>query len=87
MKNFFCKNKSSMDKMQQLNRGHQEALMKLKTLESVPAAEQEESGQLLDYVQELQRLLNQEFRRKTAVLQEGIAQKKSDYFREKQAFE
>ncbi|OBS67111.1 hypothetical protein A6R68_04343, partial [Neotoma lepida] len=67
-------NKSCMDKMQQLNCVHQEALMKLGKLNSVPAEEQEEFRQLLDNLQELQHLLNQEFRQNTTVLQKGIAQ-------------
>nr|XP_021510427.1 kinetochore protein Nuf2 [Meriones unguiculatus] len=75
---FLLQNKSSMDKMQQLNSAHQEALMKLEKLNSVPVEEQEEFKQLMDDIQELQHLLNQEFRQKTTLLQEGNAQKKSD---------
>ncbi|EGW06161.1 kinetochore protein Nuf2 [Cricetulus griseus] len=75
---FLLQNKSPMDKMQQLNSAHQEALMKLEKLDSVPVEEQEEFKQLMDDIQELQHLLNQEFRQKTTVLQEGNAQKKSD---------
>ncbi|XP_059136852.1 kinetochore protein Nuf2 [Peromyscus eremicus] len=74
---FLLENKSSADKMQQLRSVHQEASMKLEKLESVPVEEQEEFRQLMDDIQELQHLLNHEFRQKTAVLQEGIAQKKS----------
>ncbi|KAL1769769.1 kinetochore protein Nuf2 [Sigmodon hispidus] len=68
--------KSSLDKMQQLNSVHQEALMKLEKLNSVPVEEQEEFKQLMDEIQELQHLLNQDFRQKTTVQLEGIAQKK-----------
>ncbi|XP_051003767.1 kinetochore protein Nuf2 [Acomys russatus] len=75
---FLLQNKSSMDKMQQLNSAHQEALMKLERLDSVPVEEQEEFKQVMDDIQELQHLLNQEFRQKTTLLQEGNAQKKSD---------
>ncbi|CAO2637635.1 Kinetochore protein Nuf2 [Lemmus lemmus] len=75
---FLLQNKSSMDKMQQLNSVNQEAMMKLEKLNSVPVEEQEEFKQYMDDIQELQYLLNQEFRQKTTVLQEGHAQKKSD---------
>lgn len=75
---FLLQNKSSMDKMQQLNNVNQEAMMKLEKLNSVPVEEQEEFKQYMDDIQELQYLLNQEFRQKTTVLQEGHAQKKSD---------
>ncbi|KAJ8797618.1 hypothetical protein J1605_017218 [Eschrichtius robustus] len=70
--------KSSVDKMQQLNTAHQEAIMKLERLDSVPVEEQAEFKQLSDDIQELQQSLNQEFRQKTIVLQEGNSQKKSD---------
>lgn len=75
---FLWQYKSSVDKMQQLNTAHQEALMKLERLDSVPVEEQEEFKQLTDDIQELQQSLNQEFRQKTLVLQEGNSQKKSD---------
>uniref|UniRef100_A0A8C3VSA2 Kinetochore protein NUF2 n=1 Tax=Catagonus wagneri TaxID=51154 RepID=A0A8C3VSA2_9CETA len=75
---FLWQYKSSVDKMQQLNTAHQEALMKLERLDSVPVEEQAEFKQLSDDIQELQQSLNQEFRQKTIVLQEGNSQKKSD---------
>uniref|UniRef100_A0A5F5Q1H8 Kinetochore protein NUF2 n=1 Tax=Equus caballus TaxID=9796 RepID=A0A5F5Q1H8_HORSE len=75
---FLWQYKSSLDKMQQLNIAHQEALMKLERLDSVPVEEQAEFKQLSDDIQELQQSLNQEFRQKTIVLQEGNSQKKSD---------
>lgn len=75
---FLWQYKSSVDKMQQLNTAHQEALMKLERLDSVPVEEQEEFKQLTDDIQELQQSLNQEFRQKTIVLQEGNSQKKSE---------
>ncbi|XP_008585391.1 PREDICTED: kinetochore protein Nuf2 [Galeopterus variegatus] len=75
---FLWQYKSSADKMQQLNTAHQEALMKLERLDSVPVEEQEEFKQLSDDIRELQQLLNQEFRQKSIVLQEGHSQKKSD---------
>ncbi|EPQ16602.1 Kinetochore protein Nuf2 [Myotis brandtii] len=75
---FLWQYKSSVDKMQQLNVAHQEALMKLEKLDSVPAEEQAEFQQLSDEIQELQQLLNQDFRQKTVLLQERNAQKKSD---------
>ncbi|XP_039695748.1 kinetochore protein Nuf2 [Pteropus medius] len=75
---FLWQYKSSVDKMQQLNAAHQEALMKLERLDSVPAGEQAEFQQLSQEIQELQRLLNQDFRQKTILLQERNAQKKSD---------
>ncbi|XP_034369199.1 kinetochore protein Nuf2 [Arvicanthis niloticus] len=75
---FLLQNKSSMDKMQQLSNAHQEALMKLEKLNSVPVEEQEEFKQLMDDIQELQHLLNQDFRQKTTLLQEGYAKMKSD---------
>ncbi|XP_004706824.1 kinetochore protein Nuf2 [Echinops telfairi] len=74
---FLWQYKSSVDKMQQLNTAHQEALMKLEKLDSVPVEEQEEFKQLSDDIQELQQLMNQ-FHQKTVVLQEGNSQKKSD---------
>lgn len=52
--------------------------MKLERLDSVPVEEQAEFKQLSDDIQELQQSLNQEFRQKTIVLQEGNSQKKSD---------
>uniref|UniRef100_A0A8C6AQX8 Kinetochore protein NUF2 n=1 Tax=Monodon monoceros TaxID=40151 RepID=A0A8C6AQX8_MONMO len=75
---FLWQYKSSVDKMQQLNTAHQEAIMKLERLDSVPVEEQAEFKQLSDDIQELQQSLNQEFRQKTIVLQEGNSQKKSD---------
>uniref|UniRef100_A0A8C0CU34 Kinetochore protein NUF2 n=1 Tax=Balaenoptera musculus TaxID=9771 RepID=A0A8C0CU34_BALMU len=75
---FLWQYKSSVDKMQQLNTAHQEAIMKLERLDSVPVEEQAEFKQLSDDIQELQQSLNQEFRQKTLVLQEGNSQKKSD---------
>ncbi|KAF6293375.1 NUF2 component of NDC80 kinetochore complex [Rhinolophus ferrumequinum] len=75
---FVWQYKSSMDKMQQLNAAHQEALMKLERLDSVPVEEQAEFKQLSDEIQELQQLLNQDFRQKTVLLQDKNAQKKSD---------
>lgn len=75
---FVWQYKSSMDKMQQLNTAHQEALMKLERLDSVPAEEQAEFKQLSDEIQELQQLLNQDFRQKTVLLQDKNAQKKAD---------
>ncbi|XP_040859128.1 kinetochore protein Nuf2 [Ochotona curzoniae] len=75
---FLWQYKSSVDKMHQLNTAHQEALLKLERLDSVPVEEQEEFKQLTDDIQELQQSLNQDFRQKTIVLQEGNSQKKSD---------
>lgn len=75
---FLLQSKSSMDKMQQLSNAHQEALMKLEKLNLVPVEEQEEFKQLMDDIQELQHLLNQDFRQKTVLLQEGYAKMKSD---------
>uniref|UniRef100_A0A8C5V136 Kinetochore protein NUF2 n=1 Tax=Microcebus murinus TaxID=30608 RepID=A0A8C5V136_MICMU len=75
---FLWQYKSSVDKMQQLNVAHQEALMKLERLDSVPVEEQEEFKQLSDAIQELQQSLNQDFHQKTVVLQEGNSQKKSN---------
>ncbi|XP_008846443.1 kinetochore protein Nuf2 [Nannospalax galili] len=75
---FLLQNKSSVDKMQQLNTAHQEALMKIERLDSVPVEEQEEFKQLMDDIQDLQQLLSQEFRQKTIVLQDGNTQKKTD---------
>uniref|UniRef100_A0A2R8M9H0 Kinetochore protein NUF2 n=1 Tax=Callithrix jacchus TaxID=9483 RepID=A0A2R8M9H0_CALJA len=75
---FLWQYKSSADKMQQLNAAHQEALMKLERLDSVPVEEQEEFKQLSDDIQELQQSLNQDFHQKTIVLQEGNSQKKSN---------
>ncbi|XP_052056354.1 kinetochore protein Nuf2 [Apodemus sylvaticus] len=75
---FLLQSKSSMDKMQQLSNAHQEALMKLEKLNLVPVEEQEEFKQLMDDIQELQHLLNQDFRQKTMLLQEGYAKMKSD---------
>uniref|UniRef100_A0A7N5K5Q2 Kinetochore protein NUF2 n=1 Tax=Ailuropoda melanoleuca TaxID=9646 RepID=A0A7N5K5Q2_AILME len=75
---FLWQYKSSLDKMHQLNTAHQEALMKLERLDSVPVEEQAEFKQLSDEIQELQQSLNQEFRQKTIVLQDGNSQKKSD---------
>ncbi|MBZ3874121.1 Kinetochore protein Nuf2 [Sciurus carolinensis] len=63
--------------MQQLSIAHQEALLKVESLNSVPVEEQEEFKQLTDDIQELQQSLNQEFRQKTIVLQEGNSHKKS----------
>ncbi|KAM5294320.1 kinetochore protein Nuf2 isoform 2-T2 [Glossophaga mutica] len=74
---FLWQYKSSLDKMQQLNAAHQEALTKLEKLDSVPAEEQAEFQQLSDEIQELQQLLNQDFRQKTTLLQERNAQKKA----------
>uniref|UniRef100_A0A8C9PJJ3 Kinetochore protein NUF2 n=1 Tax=Spermophilus dauricus TaxID=99837 RepID=A0A8C9PJJ3_SPEDA len=75
---FLWQYKSSVDKMQQLSIAHQEALLKMERLDSVPVEEQEEFKQLTDDIQELQQSLNQEFRQKTIVLQEGSSHKKSD---------
>ncbi|XP_055993759.1 kinetochore protein Nuf2 [Sorex fumeus] len=75
---FLWQYKSSMDKMTQLESAHQEALQRLDRLDSVPADEQAEFQQLSDDIQALQRTLSQDFRQKTAVLQEANAQKKSD---------
>ncbi|XP_066111188.1 kinetochore protein Nuf2 isoform X1 [Saccopteryx bilineata] len=75
---FFCQYKSSVDRMQQLNTAHQEALLRLEKLDSVPAEEQAEFQQLSGEIQELQQLLNQDFRQKTVSLQDRNAQKKSD---------
>ncbi|KAM7054714.1 kinetochore protein Nuf2 isoform 3-T3 [Molossus nigricans] len=75
---FLWQHKSSVDKLQQLNAAHQEALMKLEKLDSVPAEEQAEFKQLSDEIQELQQLLNQDFRQKTTSLQDRNAQKKAD---------
>uniref|UniRef100_A0A2K5DDG7 Kinetochore protein NUF2 n=1 Tax=Aotus nancymaae TaxID=37293 RepID=A0A2K5DDG7_AOTNA len=75
---FLRQYKSSADDMQQLNAAHQEALMKLERLDSVPVEEQEEFKQLSDDIQELQQSLNQDFHQKTTVLQEGNSQKKSN---------
>uniref|UniRef100_A0A8C8YSQ3 Kinetochore protein NUF2 n=1 Tax=Prolemur simus TaxID=1328070 RepID=A0A8C8YSQ3_PROSS len=75
---FLWQYKSSADKVQQLNVAHQEALMKLERLDSVPVEEQEEFKQLSDAIQELQQSLNQDFHQKTIVLQEGNSQKKSN---------
>lgn len=61
---FLWQYKSSLDKMHQLNTAHQEALMKLERLDSVPVEEQAEFKQLSDDIQELQQSLNQEFRQK-----------------------
>lgn len=76
---FFLQNKSSVDKIQQLSNAHQEALMKLEKLNSVPVEEQEEFKQLKDDIQELQHLLNQDFRQKTTLLQERYTKMKSDF--------
>ncbi|XP_021021105.1 kinetochore protein Nuf2 [Mus caroli] len=75
---FLLQNKSSMVRMQQLSNVHQEALMKLEKLNTVPAEEQEEFKQFMDDIQELQHLLNEEFRQKTTLLQEEYAKMKSD---------
>ncbi|XP_053463774.1 kinetochore protein Nuf2 [Nycticebus coucang] len=75
---FLWQYKSSADKMQQLNAAHQEGLMKLERLDSVPVEEQEEFKQLSDAIQELQQSLNQDFHQKTIVLQEGNSQKKAN---------
>ncbi|XP_036129356.1 kinetochore protein Nuf2 isoform X3 [Molossus molossus] len=75
---YLWQHKSSVDKLQQLNAAHQEALMKLEKLDSVPAEEQAEFKQLSDEIQELQQLLNQDFRQKTTSLQDRNAQKKAD---------
>ncbi|XP_021054504.1 kinetochore protein Nuf2 [Mus pahari] len=75
---FLLQNKSPMDRMQQLSNAHQEDLMKLEKLNSVPVEEQEEFKQFMDDIQELQHLLNQEFRQKTTLLQEEYAKIKSD---------
>ncbi|XP_045694522.1 kinetochore protein Nuf2 [Phyllostomus hastatus] len=75
---FLWQYKSSVDKMQQLNTAHQEALARLEKLDSVPAEEQAEFQQLSEEIQELQQLLNQDFRQKTTLLQERNAQKKAD---------
>lgn len=64
--------------MQQLSNVHQEALMKLEKLNTVPAEEREEFKQFMDDIQELQHLLNEEFRQKTTLLQEEYAKMKSD---------
>ncbi|KAF6075046.1 hypothetical protein HJG60_009444 [Phyllostomus discolor] len=64
--------------MQQLNTAHQEALARLEKLDSVPAEEQAEFQQLSEEIQELQQLLNQDFRQKTTLLQERNAQKKAE---------
>ncbi|XP_047377015.1 kinetochore protein Nuf2 isoform X2 [Sciurus carolinensis] len=74
---FLWQYKSSVDRMQQLSIAHQEALLKVESLNSVPVEEQEEFKQLTDDIQELQQSLNQEFRQKTIVLQEGNSHKKS----------
>uniref|UniRef100_A0A8I6B362 Kinetochore protein NUF2 n=1 Tax=Rattus norvegicus TaxID=10116 RepID=A0A8I6B362_RAT len=76
---FLLQNKSSVDKIQQLSNAHQEALMKLEKLNSVPVEEQEEFKQLKDDIQELQHLLNQDFRQKTTLLQERYTKMKSDF--------
>uniref|UniRef100_A0A2K6G100 NUF2 component of NDC80 kinetochore complex n=1 Tax=Propithecus coquereli TaxID=379532 RepID=A0A2K6G100_PROCO len=73
-----CYKSKTLYKMQQLNVAHQEALMKLERLDSVPVEEQEEFKQLSDAIQELQQSLNQDFHQKTTVLQEGNSQKKSN---------
>ncbi|GAB1285668.1 Kinetochore protein Nuf2 [Apodemus speciosus] len=83
---FLLHSKSSMDKMQQLSNAHQEALMKLEKLNLVPVEEQEEFKQLMDDIQELQHLLNQDFRQKTDAAAGGICKNEIRYFRENQAF-
>ncbi|KAF6075354.1 NUF2 component of NDC80 kinetochore complex [Phyllostomus discolor] len=75
---FLWQYKSSVDRMQQLNTAHQEALARLEKLDSVPAEEQAEFQQLSEEIQELQQLLNQDFRQKTTLLQERNAQKKAE---------
>ncbi|XP_008683932.1 kinetochore protein Nuf2 isoform X2 [Ursus maritimus] len=69
---FLWQYKSSLDKMHQLNTAHQEALMKLERLDSVPVEEQAEFKQLSDEIQELQQSLNQEFRQKTNELKLSV---------------
>uniref|UniRef100_A0A8C6ZF30 NUF2 component of NDC80 kinetochore complex n=1 Tax=Nothoprocta perdicaria TaxID=30464 RepID=A0A8C6ZF30_NOTPE len=69
--------KSAMEKLQQLETANQEAAAKLEKLNTVPVEQQAEFRQLSDDIQELQQLLNNDYRRKTG-LQEVISQKKSD---------
>ncbi|XP_007537185.1 kinetochore protein Nuf2 isoform X1 [Erinaceus europaeus] len=75
---YFWQSKSYVDKLQQLETAHQEALMKLKRLDSIPADKEAEFKQLFDDVQDLQQFLNQEFYQKSKMLEEGNSQKKSD---------
>ncbi|XP_062437393.1 kinetochore protein Nuf2 [Rhea pennata] len=70
--------KSAMEKLQQLETANQEAAVKLEKLNTVPVEQQAEFRQLSDDIQELQQLLNHDYRRKTTALQEVISQKKSD---------
>uniref|UniRef100_A0A8C8R7X5 Kinetochore protein NUF2 n=1 Tax=Pelusios castaneus TaxID=367368 RepID=A0A8C8R7X5_9SAUR len=70
--------KSSMEKIQQLQTANQEAAMKLEKLDTIPVEQQAEFKQLSDDIQELQQVLNQDYRRKTTALQEVTSQKKAE---------
>ncbi|NXA49033.1 NUF2 protein, partial [Nothocercus julius] len=70
--------KLAMEKLQQLETANQEAAAKLEKLNTVPVEQQAEFRQLSDDIQELQQLLNNDYRRKATALQEVISQKKSD---------
>ncbi|XP_074859076.1 kinetochore protein Nuf2 [Carettochelys insculpta] len=70
--------KSAMEKFQQLQTANQEAAVKLEKLDTIPVEQQAEFKQLSDAIQELQQVLNQDYRRKTVSLQEVTSQKKAE---------
>ncbi|KAJ6653879.1 hypothetical protein lerEdw1_008627 [Lerista edwardsae] len=67
-----------MEKEQRLQIAIQEAALKLEKLDIVPADQQAEFKELSQDIQELEQKLNQEYRQKTAALQEVIQQKRME---------
>uniref|UniRef100_A0A674ITS6 Kinetochore protein Nuf2 N-terminal domain-containing protein n=1 Tax=Terrapene triunguis TaxID=2587831 RepID=A0A674ITS6_9SAUR len=57
--------KSALEKIQQLQTANQEAAVKLEKLDTIPVEQKAEFKQLSDDIQELQQVLNQDYRQKT----------------------
>uniref|UniRef100_A0A674IUN1 Kinetochore protein Nuf2 N-terminal domain-containing protein n=1 Tax=Terrapene triunguis TaxID=2587831 RepID=A0A674IUN1_9SAUR len=70
--------KSALEKIQQLQTANQEAAVKLEKLDTIPVEQKAEFKQLSDDIQELQQVLNQDYRQKTVSLQEVTSQKKAE---------
>uniref|UniRef100_A0ABM5G9Q0 Kinetochore protein Nuf2-like n=1 Tax=Pogona vitticeps TaxID=103695 RepID=A0ABM5G9Q0_9SAUR len=76
--------KSAMEKEQQVSTAIEEATLKLEKLDTIPPDQQTDFKELSQDIQDLEQKLNQEYRHKTSILQEGIHQKKTEIAGKKQ---
>lgn len=70
--------KSAMEKEQQLSAAVVEATLKLEKFDTIPPDQQIDFKELSKDIQDLEQILNQEYRQKTSTLQEDINKKKTE---------